>query len=182
MLKVEQRQVEAELLAINLQSLDNETHEERMGFERKQTSLESAIASQRKIEADIEQARQAQILTSDELNATTARHYSVDLEISHLEQAIEHNRATRERQKLDLEEANSLLNDISSEIDDDEAQLKQLEATLAELTPGLDGVREATEASSAQQTQCEAELARWQEKQVGEGALAVAEGGGDVRD
>ena len=162
-LKVEQRQIEAELLAINLQTLDAETHEERMGFERKQTSLESAIASQRKIEADIEQARQTQILTSDELNATTARHYSVDLEISHLEQAIEHNRATRERQKLDLEEANKLLNEISSEIDDDEAQLKQLEAKLAELAPDLDGVREATEASSAQQAQCETELARWQE-------------------
>jgi chromosome segregation protein len=162
-LKVEQRQVEAELLAINLQTLDAETHDERMGFERKQTSLESAIASQRKIEADIEQARQTQILTSDELNATTARHYSVDLEISHLEQAIEHNRATRERQKLDLEEANKQLNEISSEIDDDEAQLKQLETKLAELAPGLDDVRETMEASSAQQTQCETELARWQE-------------------
>ncbi|MCP4000232.1 MAG: chromosome segregation protein SMC [Gammaproteobacteria bacterium] len=162
-LKVEQRQFEGELLAINLQTLDSETQNERMDFERKQTALESAIASQRKIEADIEQARQAQILSSDEVNATTARHYSVDLEISHLEQAIEHNRATRERQKLDLEEANRLLNDISSEIDDDEAQLKQLETQLAELTPGLDGIRMTMEASSAKQVQCEAELAHWQE-------------------
>ena len=162
-LKIDQRQVEAELLVINLQTLDAETHDERMGFERKQTAFESAVATQRKIEAEIEQARQTQILAGDELNATTARHYSVDLEISHLEQAIEHNRATSERQKLDLEEANKQLSDISHEIDDDETQLKQLDAKLAELTPGLDSVRQAAEASTTQLETNETALARWQE-------------------
>jgi chromosome segregation protein len=162
-LKVEQRQVEAELLAINLQTLDAEAHQEQMSYARKQTDFESAVAAQRKIEAEIEHSRQAHMLASDELNATTARHYSVDLEISHLEQAIEHNRATRERQKLDLEEANAQLAEISQEIDDDESQLKQLEIQLAELTPDLDSVHEATEDSSTQLRQAELELASWQE-------------------
>jgi chromosome segregation protein len=162
-LKVEQRQVRGELLAIKLQAIDAETQGERMGFERKQTALESAVATQRKIEAEIEQARQRQILTSDELNATTARHYSVDLEISHLEQAIEHNRATRERQNLDLEEASRLLEEINTEIDEDQAQLKALDARLAELAPGLDSVRESSEAAAAIHTQAEADLAAWQE-------------------
>ena len=162
-LKVEQREVEAQLLAIKLQALDAETHEERMSFERKQTAHESAVATQRKIEAELEQARQAQILTSDELNATTARHYSVDLEISHLEQAIEHNRATRERQNIDLDEAKEQLESISQEIDDDEAQLKELEARLAELTPGLDEVQKAAESSAQQLDRAEGELSRWQE-------------------
>ncbi len=162
-LKVEQREVEGQLLAIKLQTLDAETHEERMSFERKQTSHESAVATQRKIEKEIEQARQTQILTSDELNATTARHYSVDLEISHLEQAIEHNKATRERQNIDLYEAKDQQQGISKEIDDDEAQLKELEARLAELTPGLDEVQQAADASNSQFELAESEMSRWQD-------------------
>ena len=161
-LKVEQRQVDAELLAIKLNTLDAETGNERMSFERKQTAMESSVATQRKIEAEIEQARQTQILTSDELNATTARHYSVDLEISHLEQAIEHNRATRERQNLDLEEAQQLLDGICKEIDDDETQLRELDARLAELSPGLEDVQQAAEVSSSQLEKAEGELTRWQ--------------------
>lgn len=162
-LKDDQRQVEAELLAINFKALDSEAHEARMAFERRQTELESVVAGQRKVEAEIEEARQQQILASDELNATTARHYSVDLEISHLEQAIEHNRATRDRQQLDLEEARERLTDISEEIDVDEAQLKALEEKLEELTPGLDDVQKAAESSSASLEKAEQDLARWQE-------------------
>ncbi len=162
-LKTKQRQVDAELLAINLQTLDAEMHEERMGFERKQTAFELAVSGQRKIESEIEEARQSQILASDELNATIARHYAVDSEIAHLEQAIEHNRSTRERQELDLEETNAQLNEITREIDDDESQLRQLNDKLAELTPGLDRAQQAADASAAQHEQAESELARWQE-------------------
>ena len=162
-LKDDQRQVEAELLAINLQALDSDTHDARMAFERRQTELESIVAGQRKVEAEIEEARQQQILASDELNATTARHYSVDLEISHLEQAIEHNRATRERQKLDLQEARERLAEISEEINIDEAQLRALEEKLEELTPGLDDVQRAADTSSAALEKAEQDLARWQE-------------------
>ncbi len=162
-LKDELRQVDAELLAINLGKLDAEAHEERMKFERKQTEHESAVATQRKIESDIEAARQVQIVIGDELSATQARHYSVDLEISHLEQAIEHNRSTRERQKLDLEETQGLLTEISREIDVDEAQLRELDQKISELTPDLDSVQQAAEASASLLEQSEAGLARWQE-------------------
>lgn len=162
-LKAELRRVEAELLAINLQTMDAEAHKARMEFERKQTEYESAVATQRKIEAEIEDARQKQILVSDELSATQARHYSVDLEISHLEQAIEHKRSTRERQKLDLEETQGQLAEIAREIDIDEAQLRELDQQLAELTPNLDAVRSAAEASARLLAQSESELGRWRE-------------------
>jgi chromosome segregation protein len=162
-LKDELRRVEAEVLAINLNTLDAEASEERAKFERKQTEFESATATQRKIESEIEQVRQQQIVIGDELSATQSRHYSVDLEISHLEQAIEHNRSTRERQKLDLEETRQQLDDIGREIDVDEAQLRELDQKLAELTPDLDTVQGAAEASGTRLDSNEAELARWQE-------------------
>jgi len=162
-LKDELRQVDAELLAIKLARLDTDAHDERMKFERKKTEFESAVATQRKIEADIEEARQQQIVVGDELSATQARHYSVDLEISHLEQAIEHNRSTRERQKLDLEETQGLLGEISREIDVDEAQLRELDQKISELTPDLDSVSQAAAASAGQLEKSEEELARWQE-------------------
>jgi chromosome segregation protein len=162
-LKTEQRQVGAELLAIQLATLDAETQDERMGYERKQTGLESAVATQRKIESEIEQARQSQILSSDELNATIARHYSIDSEIAHLEQAIEHNRATRERQELDREETQAQLLELGREIDVDESQLKELDVKLAELTPGLDQIKLAADTSTQKLEQSESELAGWQE-------------------
>jgi len=162
-LKDEQRQVEAELLAIELQSTDARLAEENAALERQKTELEAAMATQRRIEAEIEAARQAQILAGDELNATTARHYSVDLEISHLEQAIEHNRATRERQQMDLEEAQQRLQDINLEINNDEAQLQALDKKLAELVPGLDDVRAGADAGTAKQARAEQQLNAWQQ-------------------
>ena len=162
-LKHEQRQVEAGLFALNLRTLTAEVEQETLQLARQRTELEAVVAGQRKIEAEIEQARQQQILAGDELNATTARHYAVDLEISHLEQAIEHNRATRERQELDLEEARTRLDEIGAEISNDEAQLRQVDARLAELTPGLDEVRRATAASAQRLDVGEKALAAWQE-------------------
>ena len=161
--KEEQRHVEAELLALNLREADAKIADKRLELERQQTELESVIASQRKIEAAIEQARQQQILASDELNATQARHYSVDLEISHLEHAIEHNRETQQRQSQDLEQAAAQLGELSQEIDDDEAQVKQIDEKLALLTPGIDEVKRGADASSHLLGQTEAELTRWQE-------------------
>lgn len=162
-LKDEQRQVQAELLAIDLKNIDARVHEEGMALARQKTELEAAIAAQRRVETEIEEARQQQILAGDELNATTARHYSVDLEISHLEQAIEHNRATRERQQMDLEEANQRLADISAEISQDEAQLRELDKQLEELAPGVDEVQRKAQTSSTRLDSAEKELARWQE-------------------
>jgi chromosome segregation protein len=161
--KGEQRQVEAELLALNLREADDKIAGKRMELERQQMELEAVIASQRKIEAEIEQARQQQILSSDELNATQARHYGVDLEISHHEHAIEHNRETQDRQVQDLEQAAAQLSELRLEIDDDEAQVKQLDEKLALLTPGIDEVKRGADASTHLLGQTETELARWQE-------------------
>ncbi len=162
-LKDEQRQLEAELLAIDLQTIDARVSEEGMALSRQKTELEAAIASQRRVEAEIEEARQKQILAGDELNATTARHYSVDLEISHLEQAIEHNRATRERQQMDIEEARERLTEISTEISNDEAQLRELDKRLEELAPGMDEIERTAQNSAERLEQAEKELSRWQE-------------------
>jgi len=162
-LKAELHRVEAEFLAINLGELDEQTHTERTKFEREQTDFESAVATLRKIESEIEDARQKQIIVGDELSATQARHYSVDLEISHLETSIEHNRSTRDRQKLDLEETQELLQELGKEIDLDEAQLRELDQKIEELSPGLDAVRHAAESSAKLFEQSEADLARWQD-------------------
>jgi chromosome segregation protein len=161
--KAEQRQVTAELLALNLKEADSRIGAKKLALDASQTALEQEIAAQRRLEAEIEQARQAQILASDELNATQARHYGVDLEISHLEHAIEHNRATRERQEQDLEQAREQMAELMQEIDVDEAQLKELDKSLALLTPGIDEVRQSSEASAHLLGQTEAELTRWQE-------------------
>ncbi len=162
-LKDEQRQLEAELLAIDLQHIDARVNDEAMALARQKTELEAAIAAQRRVEAEIEEARQKQILAGDELNATTARHYSVDLEISHLEQAIEHNRATRERQQMDLEEARERLAEIGTEISNDEAQLRELDKRLEALAPGMDEVESTARRSAERLDQAEKELARWQD-------------------
>ena len=162
-LKGEQRQVEGELLAIELKESDAKLHDENRAMARQKTELESAIATQRNIESGIEKARQQQILAGDELNATTARHYAVDLEISHLEQAIDHNRATRERQQMDFQEAQEQLEDVSIEISNDEAQLRLFDEKLAELVPGLDDMQRAAEASSGHLDRGDKELTSWQE-------------------
>ena len=162
-LKREQHQLDAEFLAIRLREHDIALQETKLEYEQYQTGYEAAVASQRRVEAETESAREKQHGVSEALNEIQAAHYKVDLEISKSQQGIEHNKATKERHQNDLADAQEQLNKITHEIEVDEQQLRDLDERLNEISPDLDRIRTSAASTSESLSQSESELNKWRE-------------------
>jgi chromosome segregation protein len=162
-LKLEQHQLDAEWLAIRLREHDASLQVTKSEYEQYQTGYEAAVASQRRVEAETETAREKQHEVSEALNEVQAAHYKVDLQISQLQQGIEHNKSTTERQQQDLTETHEQLNKITHEIEVDEQQLRTLDARLNEISPDLERIRSAAASSSEELEKSEFELNQWRE-------------------
>lgn len=163
-LKEEERRTTAELLALRLADLDHRSSESTSRLNEKETALQAIIAEQRKIEAQIEEMRVNQTDLSDEFNEVQARYYKSGSEIGRLEQAIEHAKDLRLRQKQDLEQAILGAKEIAAHIDKDQTEIAQLELSLSELVPGLEQARETERRSVDSLQRAEAALAGWQEQ------------------
>ena len=146
-MKAEERRLAAEFLALKIQALDASIGGAASLLGEKQTALESVIAEQRSLEAELEKTRAEQTERTDAFNEVQARFYKAGSEIARLEQSIEHAHELRERQQNDLEQAISSAREISDHIDKDQSEIAQLELTLSELVPGLEQAR-LQEASS----------------------------------
>ena len=162
--KDEERRTAAELLALRTRDLDDRAEEAHAALSERKTRLEAAIAAQRKIEADIEEARVRQTERTDAFNEVQGRYYKVGSEIARLEQTIEHAKELRERQEKDLEQAIQGAREIVEHIDKDQEEIAQLELTLDELVPGLEAARSQERASAASLEKAEAALAEWQQQ------------------
>ena len=161
-LKDEERRTAAELLALRLRVLDQSANEIERELTQKETTLESHIAQQRKVEADIEQLRVSENEHSDDFNEVQANSYKSGSEIARLEQNIEHAYELRERQQKDLELAAQGVEEIVRHINQDKSEIEQLELSLSELAPGLQQVKERENKSIESLEQAEEALANWQ--------------------
>lgn len=162
-LKNDQRRAEAELLAIKLKEINQALQHEQLGFEKRKTKLESAIAAQRKVEADIEEAREAQNFASEEHNHTYGEQIKAQGEIARIEEAIRHQQLSREQQETNLQEARDHLAAIRGTINEDRARVSNLEERLTQLTPNLDSARQTARLSAASLEKAETALNQWQE-------------------
>ena len=160
--KDEERRTAAELLALRASFLDERAEEADRRLGERRTRLEAAIADQRKLESNMEEARLRQGERSDAFNEVQGRYYKVGSEIARLEQSIEHAHELRERQTKDLEQAKLGAREIREHIDKDQSEIAQLELTLNELIPGLEQARQTERSSSESLQGAENALAEWQ--------------------
>jgi chromosome segregation protein len=163
-LKESERRTSAELLALRLRDLDTRATEANAILSERETALQSIIAEQRRIEAEIEQTRLVQTERSDECNAVQGRFYKAGSEIARLEQTIDHAHELRARQQKDLEQAIEGAKEIASHINKDQSEIEQLELSLNELVPGLERARESEQQSIASLERADKALADWQER------------------
>jgi chromosome segregation protein len=103
-LKQDERQLQAELLALRLREVESEAGARQAILNERELALQSALAEQRSHEAAIERARHEHDARAEVLSEVQGRYYQVGAEISRNEQAIEHSRAMRSRQRQELEQ------------------------------------------------------------------------------
>ena len=162
-LKEEERKLQAELLALRMQSLDAESVVRDAAAASCETALQGVLAALREVEAEIERIRADQSSKTEALGAIQSRFYEAGGEVTRIEQGIQFTRELRQRQHADLESAEAQVGELAQVLQRDRGQIESLSQELATLVPGLGTAhteeRRTTEALASR----ELELAAWQQ-------------------
>jgi chromosome segregation protein len=162
-LKEEERKLQAELLALRMQSLDAEAEVRDAATMSCETAMHGVLADLREVEAEIERIRADQSSKGDTLAAIQTRYYEAGAEVTRVEQSIQFTRELRQRQRTDLEQAEAQVADLTGVLERDRGQLEALSQELATMVPGLDSAH-AQELGTSQALQsCEQALTAWQQ-------------------
>jgi chromosome segregation protein len=163
-LKQEERKLTAELLALKLKVIDQDSQSKEGILRERDTAMQALIADLRSIEASIEAAREDFTEKSEALNAVQGRYYQIGAEISRTEQSIQHGRELRQRQRQDLEQAEQGATEASLHLTRDQSQTDELRRELESLEPGLNAARERERDSAAALAKVEEAMHEWQER------------------
>jgi chromosome segregation protein len=174
-LKDEQRKLQAELLALRLQSLDAEAALRDSAAQACETAMQSVLADLREVEVQIDRTRVEQASKADALGSIQERFYLAGAEVTRIEQGIEHARELRARQAADLELSQVQVHELSAVIERDRGALEAQGAELAAMLPQLDAAHAEERGASESLTRCEQALAGWQHS-WDEHSQAVAHG------
>ena len=162
-LKAEERTVNAELLLLRLQSLE----EELQGLERRtaaeQNRLEEALAAQRRVEAQIEEQRQQREETGDAFNEVQEKFYALGADIARLEEAIQYARESRKRLEAEYQRAREALEEARRNRSQDESRLEEMARTLLQDGPELEQARQRAEIAQEREEAAAEAMSEWQQ-------------------
>jgi chromosome segregation protein len=179
-LKEEQRKLQAELLTLRLRAFDAEAADRDGAAQHCETALHAVLADLRAAEAKIEHIRTDQAGKSDALGAIQARFYEAGAEVTRIEQSIQFTRELRQRQRVDLEQAQSQLQELTGVIHRDRAQIDQLSTALAAMEPDLHTAHGQEQGANHAFQAAELALASWQQRWDSH-SKAVALGQGETQ-
>jgi chromosome segregation protein len=161
-LKEEERQVNAELLALRYQTMDAQGGEQQQQIRERELALEAHIATQRNIEAQLEQLRENLADANEAFSGVQGNYYKLGADVARVEQAIQHNRESRQQQQQELTRAEQTLGEVEAHIKIDSVQLAELAGTIASIGPELDAARTRVEQSTAALATAESDMSDWQ--------------------
>jgi chromosome segregation protein len=163
-LKVEQRELESNLLALQWLALKNDAEVGRSGLKVQETAMQEQIAEQRAAEARMEAIHQEQASASESFNEVQGELYSVSSDIARLEQTIQHSRELQVQQKKEYEETSTAMQDMEKHMVLDRAQVEDLTARLAAAEPSLKKAQQQETDADTELQAAEAEVSSWQER------------------
>ncbi|MEM7376925.1 MAG: AAA family ATPase, partial [Pseudomonadota bacterium] len=149
-LKGEERELEAQLLALRWRDYRGELDAKRVTEREIETELEAALAEQREAESAIERDRATLAEGQDAFNAQQAEFYRLGAEVSRAEQAIKHSRQVRESRERDLAQAEQALGEVAQHLERDRDRVATLEAELTREAPELEALDAARQRADAE--------------------------------
>jgi chromosome segregation protein len=161
-LKKEERQRQAELLALNWRDLKRDAGQREDRVRTHENRLQEGIAGLRRIEADIEKHRDDLTAANEDFNQVQSDYYQVGGDISQLEQKLQHANERITAIEADLEKTRAAVTDCEQQQHRDQEQLQRLGDQVTQLEPRLQGSRsESTRAYDAL-NQAEQAMQGWQ--------------------
>jgi chromosome segregation protein len=142
-LKQEERLLHAQLLALRWRALDEEVSAQARRIAEQETTLESALAGQRKVEAELETQRAEQHAAQDAFNEVYRQVLDAGAEIARGEETIQNLRERREGMRESLGREEHALHEARERLEADAAKLAGLEDALAEDAPVLERLEAA---------------------------------------
>jgi len=161
-LREEERLLKAQLTALRWLLKQDEAEKTEAQIREQETALESAVAQQRHVEAEIESQRESHIEATDSFNEVQSRFYSVGTEIAKIEQSIQHAKERRQQQQQDLAQLEQDWNEAHAHHETDQKRLAMVKENLAEVEPKLESLEETAEMSSAALLEAESAMQAWQ--------------------
>ncbi len=149
-LRAEENLVTAQLYALRYASLHAELSEREERIRKLEIEQEKTIASQRQMEASIEQSRQTHAQTSDQFNEVQGRFYQLGADIARIEEAIQFNTERVKQLELDMQSVSQRAGETERQLRMDESQIEELQQRLGELTPQVEELAVADENAQQQ--------------------------------
>ncbi len=158
------RQLQAELLALRIRDLDGDIASRHLLAGQRETETQAAIAELRSAEAAVERARARHMECSDALAAVQGRYYQAGADTTRTEQALQHARELRQRQRADLDRVNSEHAESSLLVGRDQEHLGELTRFLSQAEPELSAAQAKESGARSALAEAEAAMADWQQR------------------
>ena len=162
-LKQDERKLRAELLALRWQEHSHELDGRDRQISETETRLEQVIAEQRAAESSIEQNRQKQTEANDALNTVQGQYYSIGADISRVEQNIKHQQDLQQRQKTDLEQIETALEEATLALHADRSAIEEIQIELSSDQPELESLKADEQSISDRFQASEQAMQNWQQ-------------------
>jgi len=159
-----QRQLQAELLALRIRDLDGDLRGRHSLSSQRETEMQAAVAELRAAEAQVERARARHADRADALAAVQERYYQAGADATRTEQALQHARELRQRQRTDLERVTGELAESRVLVGRDQEQVRELSDALARAEPDLAAARADEQAAREALSTAESVMASLQQR------------------
>ncbi len=134
-LKQEERQLQAQLLALQIDALKHEGERREGEARERENAVEAVMAELRSVENTIEKQRDEQVTLNEHFNEVQGRYYGIGAEISRQEQSIQHIRDGHEGLQRDLAQAGANLETAEEHAVSDREALGVVEQELRQIQP-----------------------------------------------
>jgi len=161
-LKKEERQIQAELLALNWKHLKADMKDEEALVITQENLVEAGLAELRQLESKLEKSRDELVSANEGFNTAQSNFYGVGGEISQLEQKIQHTKERIASIEQDIEQAQQEEAGANQHIQQDKEKLETLMATAGSLEPKLQGSRNESDKAYEFLNEAEQAMQGWQ--------------------
>jgi len=161
-LKKEERQLQAELLALNWKHLKAHMKDKEKLVITQENLVEAGVAELRRVESELEKYRDELVSANDGFNIAQSNFYGVGGEISQLEQKIQHTKERISSIRQDIKLAQQEEAGASQHIQQDKDKLETLVTTASSLEPKLQGCRNESDKAYEFLNEAEQAMQGWQ--------------------
>jgi chromosome segregation protein len=163
-LKAEERQVNAELLALRYASMHAESSARENELQQRELAMQAELAEQRRVEAELEKLRDSLHGANESFNTVQGLYYKLGADVARIEQAIQHNKESRQQQQEELSRAEQTLAEVEEHIRVDTTRLEELARDIEAIGPELALATERSGQSATALKDAEQAMHAWQEE------------------